>query len=215
MRTLPKRCLLNNVVIVSVNLCFYVLSKRSIHLPNVYFIIYNIVILTLSATYMRRDFGTDIFKLRFTASNIAKQVLIGLSLAFLLSLFFILIASIFEDISLFPQFSGPLDSRDIIFLVLLEIVVALAEEALFNYYLYDSLMLLLSQRYVLSNLVVAFIFAFSHWVLHGSVKQVLVAFVFRSFALLIREKFREDNAFYICSSMHFFYNLMAYFLFSI
>ncbi len=215
MRALPERCLLNNVVIVSVYLCFYVLSKHSIHLPYIYYIIFNIIILILSATYMRRDFGADIFKLRFTAVNITKQFSIGLSLAFLLSLFFILIASIFEDVSLFPPFSGLLDSSDIIFLVLLEIVVALAEEALFNYYLYDTLMLLLSRRYVLGSLVVAFVFSFSHWVLHGSIKQVLVAFVFRLFALLIRERFHEDNAFYICSSMHFFYNLMAYFLFSI
>lgn len=33
--------------------------------------------------------------------------------------------------------------------------------------------------------------------------------------LLVRQIFRRDNAFYICAGMHFFYNLMVFFVISI
>ena len=49
----------------------------------------------------------------------------------------------------------------------------------------------------------------------GSVKQVVIAFAFRLAALLVRQIFRRDNAFYICAGMHFFYNLMVFFVISI
>lgn len=215
MKTLPKRCLLHNAVILLVYLCFRVLSKHSTSLPNYSFIVYNGLILTLSAAYMYCDFNTNVFKLRFKIVNIFKQVILGLGFAFLLSLFFVCIAMMLEDISLFPQLQDPLDIQDIIFLVLLQIVVALAEEAFFNYYLYDTLMLLLRGNVVLSIIVTASLFSWGHWVSNGIVKQVVIAFVFRLTALLIRKRFHEDNAFYICSSMHFFYNLMSFFVFSI
>ena len=46
-------------------------------------------------------------------------------------------------------------------------------------------------------------------------KQVVIAFAFRLAALLVRQIFRRDNAFYICAGMHFFYNLMVFFVISI
>lgn len=38
---------------------------------------------------------------------------------------------------------------------------------------------------------------------------------FSQAALLVRQIFRRDNAFYICAGMHFFYNLMVFFVISI
>ena len=61
----------------------------------------------------------------------------------------------------------------------------------------------------------AALFAGVHWAMNGSVKQVVIAFAFRLAALLVRQIIRRDNAFYICAGMHFFYNLMVFFVISI
>ena len=61
----------------------------------------------------------------------------------------------------------------------------------------------------------AALFSGVHWAMNGSVKQVVIAFAFRLAALLVRQIFRRDNAFYICAGMHFVYNLMVFFVISI
>ena len=94
-------------------------------------------------------------------------------------------------------------------------IVALAEEAYFNYDLYDTLLRLFRGKAVWSMAAAAALFAGVHWAMNGSVKQVVIAFAFRLAALLVRQIFRRDNAFYICAGMHFFYNLMVFFVISI
>lgn len=215
MKTLSKRCFMHHAVIISAFICFCVLSKYFVSLPNIFFIIYNALILALSAAYMYCDFNTNIFKLRLTLSNMIRQAALGLGLAILLSVLFVSVAIVFEDVSLFPRLQAALDVQDVVCFVFLQIVVALAEEAFFNYYLYDTLMLLLRGKVVLSIMIAAALFSCAHWILNGSAKQAVVAFTFRMAALFIRKKRCEDNTFYICSSMHFFYNLMALFVFSI
>ena len=215
MKKMPKRCLGHHAVIISAFICFFILSKHFTSIPNIFFIIYNAFILVLSAAGEYCDFNTNIFKLRLTLPNISRQVLFGLGLATLLSLLFVSIAALFEDISLFPQLQATLTVQDVVFFVFLQIVVALAEEAFFNFYLYDTLVQLFRGSVALSTMIAATLFSCAHWVLNSSMKQAVVAFIFRVAALFIREKLYEDNAFYICSSTHFFYNLMAFFVFSI
>lgn len=215
MKTLPSKCLWHNVIIILIYVSFCTLSKHSTFLPNSFFVGYNGLILMLSVIYTRRDFRTNVFGLRSTISDAIRQVVIGFGAAILLSFLFACFAVMFEDVSLFPPLQGSLNAQDIIVFICLQIIIALAEEAFFNYYLYDTLMLLFSEKTVLSIIVDAFLFSFVHWVSNGRVKQVGIAFIFRLFALIVRKMFHKDNAFYICSSMHFFYNLTAYFIVSI
>ena len=81
--------------------------------------------------------------------------------------------------------------------------------------LYDTLMRLFRGKAVWSMAAAAALFAGVHWAMNGSVKQVVIAFAFRLAALLVRQIIRRDNAFYICAGMHFFYNLMVFFVISI
>ena len=113
---------------------------------------------------------------------------------------------LFEDISLFPR----LGIQNVASFILVQMIVALAEEAYFNYYLYDTLMRLFRGKAVWSMAAAAALFAGVHWAMNGSVKQVVIAFAFRLAALLVRQIIRRDNAFYICAGMHFFYNLMVF-----
>lgn len=215
MRTLPKGCLLHHAVVILFYSFFCVLSKRLSFIPNFIFITYNALILALSAVYLYSDFNMDIFMAKQTVPKMIRQIILGLGFAILLSGLFICVAIIFEDVSLFPCLQAALDAQDVVYLVFLQIIVALAEEAFFNYYLYDTIMFLFRGKVALSIMVVATAFSFAHWVLNCNLKQAVVAFVFRLAALFIRRKLYEDNTFYICSSMHFFYNLMAFFVFSI
>jgi len=138
-------------------------------------------------------------------------LVLGLSAAYMLAMVFAGVAMLFEDISLFPR----LGIQNAAGFILVQMIVALAEEAYFNYYLYDTLMRLFRGKAVWSMAAAAALFAGVHWAMNGSVKQVVIAFAFRLAALLVRQIFRRDNAFYICAGMHFFYNLMVFFVISI
>lgn len=82
---------------------------------------------------------------------------------------------LFEDISLFPR----LGIQNVAGFILVQMIVALAEEAYFNYYLYDTLMRLFRGKAVWSMAAAAALFAGVHWAMNGSVKQVVIAFAFR------------------------------------
>ena len=199
MKALPKYCLPHHAVLLLVYLSALFLTSRAANLPNLFYMAFNGLVLGLSAAYLRRDFETDLFRLKRTAANVVRQVLTGLGLGCLLAMVFAGVAMLFEDISLFPR----LGIQNAAGFILVQMIVALAEEAYFNYYLYDTLMRLFRGKAVV------------HWAMNGSVKQVVIAFAFRLAALLVRQIFRRDNAFYVCAGMHFFYNLMVFFVISI
>ena len=211
MKALPKHCLPHHAVLLLVYLSALFLTSRAASLPNLFYMAFNGLVLGLSAAYMRRDFDTDLFRLKRTAANVVRQVLTGLGLGCLLAVVVAGVAMLFEDISLFPR----LGIQNVAGFILVQMIVALAEEAYFNYYLYDTLMRLFRGKAVWSMAAAAALFAGVHWAMNGSVKQVVIAFAFRLAALLVRQIFRRDNAFYICAGMHFFYNLMVFFVISI
>ena len=212
MKVLPKHCLPHHAVLLLVYLsALFLTSRRAASLPNLFYMAFNGLVLGLSAAYLRRDFDTDLFRLKRTAANVVRQVLTGLGLGCLLAVVFAGVAMLFEDISLFPR----LGIQNVAGFILVQMIVALAEEAYFNYYLYDTLMRLFRGKAVWSMAAAAALFAGVPWAMNGSVKQVVIAFAFRLAALLVRQIFRRDNAFYICAGMHFFYNLMVFFVISI
>lgn len=189
------------------------IAKSSTALPNCFYLAFNLLLLILSAVYLYRDFHENVFRIKLTAANVIQQVGVGLGLGILFALVIVCIAAFFEDISLFPPHHNSWGY--VVFFVFLQLIIACAEEAFYNYYLYDSLILFTREDAVLSFLFTAAIFAFGHWAMNGIVKQTVVAFLFRSAALFVRKAFHKENAFYICSSMHFFYNLMVFFVFSV
>ena len=94
-----------------------------------------------------------------------RQVLTGLGLGCLLAMVFAGVAMLFEDISLFPR----LGIQNVAGFILVQMIVALAEEAYFNYYLYDTLMRLFRGKAVWSMAAAAALFAGVHWAMNGSV----------------------------------------------
>ena len=134
MKALPKHCLPHHAVLLLVYLSALFLTSRAANLPNLFYMAFNGLVLGLSAAYMRRDFDTDLFRLKRTAANVVRQVLTGLGLGCLLAMVFAGVAMLFEDISLFPR----LGIQNAAGFILVQMIVALAEEAYFNYYLYDQ-----------------------------------------------------------------------------
>lgn len=209
-----RRCLLHQGVILLVYICACALLKRGTSLPDGFFLFYNAAILALSAAFARRDFGENLFRIKWTAANVLRQVGTALAAAILFTLFVTGVAMLFEDVSLLPKAQTPPEARELLFTLLLQLVIALAEEAYFNYYLYDTLMLFDWQA-LWSSIITACLFASMHWILNGSMKQLLIAFAFRLAALLLRKVYRAENAFYACAGMHLLYNLMVFFVVSI
>ena len=159
MKALPKHCLLHHAVLLLVYLSALFLTSRAANLPNLFYMAFNGLVLGLSAAYLRRDFDTDLFKLKRTAANVVRQVLTGLGLGCLLAMVFAGVAMLFEDISLFPR----LGIQNAAGFILVQMIVALAEEAYFNYYLYDTLMRLFRGKAVWSMAAAAALFAGGHW----------------------------------------------------
>lgn len=84
MKALPKHCLPHHAVLLLVYLSALFLTSRAANLPNLY-MAFNGLVLGLSAAYLRRDFDTDLFRLKRTAANVVRQVLTGLGLGCLLA----------------------------------------------------------------------------------------------------------------------------------
>ena len=155
MKALPKHCLPHHAVLLLVYLSALFLTSRAANLPNLFYMAFNGLVLGLSAAYLRRDFDTDLFRLKRTAANVVRQVLTGLGLGCLLAMVFAGVAMLFEDISLFPR----LGIQNVAGFILVQMIVALAEEAYFNYYLYDTLMRLFRGKAVWSMAAAAALFA--------------------------------------------------------
>ena len=155
MKALPKHCLPHHAVLLLVYLSALFLTSRAANLPNLFYMAFNGLVLGLSAAYLRRDFDTDLFRLKRTAANVVRQVLTGLGLGCLLAMVFAGVAMLFEDISLFPR----LGIQNAAGFILVQMIVALAEEAYFNYYLYDTLMRLFRGKAVWSMAAAAALFA--------------------------------------------------------
>ena len=85
MKALPKHCLLHHAVLLLAYLSALFLTSRAANLPNLFYMAFNGLVLGLSAAYMRRDFDTDLFRLKRTAANVVRQVLTGLGLGCLLA----------------------------------------------------------------------------------------------------------------------------------
>ena len=66
MKALPKHCLPHHAVLLLVYLSALFLTSRAANLPNLFYMAFNGLVLGLSAAYMRRDFDTDLFRLKRT-----------------------------------------------------------------------------------------------------------------------------------------------------
>lgn len=74
MKALPKHCLPHHAVLLLVYLSALFLTSRAANLPNLFYMAFNGLVLGLSAAYMRRDFDTDLFRLKRTAANVVRQI---------------------------------------------------------------------------------------------------------------------------------------------
>ncbi|OUN25807.1 CPBP family glutamic-type intramembrane protease [Pseudoflavonifractor sp. An85] len=170
--------------------------------------IYNGLILWMSVAYLKQDFDIDI---RTPQGFSVKTVLSAAGLALLFAAAVVLFFFVFGEVSLFPPYR--IRISQLVLLLVLQLVVAFSEEALFRFYLYEWLHANMRNRW--GPIVIAsLLFALLHFVTGGIIKQTVISFVFSVYAFAIKRS-KIGCPYYLCSMTHFLYNMCAFFVFSI
>lgn len=96
--------------------------------------IYNGLILWMSVAYLKQDFAIDIRK---PYGFSVKMVLCAVGLALLFATEVVLLFFVFGEVSFFPPYR--IRISQLVLILVLQIVIAFSEEALFRFYLYEWL----------------------------------------------------------------------------
>lgn len=170
--------------------------------------IYNGLILWMSVAYLKQDFDIDIRKPHgFSVITVLCAVGFALLFAAAVVLFFF----VFGEVSLFPPYRIRIGQLALI--LVLQLVIAFSEEALFRFYLYEWLNANMGNRWV-PILIASLLFALLHFLTGGIIKQTVLSFVFSLYAFTIKRS-KIGCSYYLCSMTHFLYNMCAFFVFSI
>lgn len=195
-----------NLTVATVVVLLVNLAVREI--PYGVSLIYNGLVLWMSVAYLKQDFDIDIRK---PCGFSVKTVLCAVGLALIFAAVVVLFFAVFLEVSLFPPYQTHISQ--LVLLLILQLVIAFSEEALFRFYLYQWLNANLGNGWgpiVLASLL----FALLHFLTGGIVKQTLLSFVFSLYAFAIKRS-KMGCSYYLCSMTHFLYNMCAFFVFSI
>ena len=171
----------------------------------------NLVLLSVSNSLMKKDFGIEAFACR-NKRRIVTAFFNGFlyALLFAVAVFFTFAA--FQDVTFLVK-QGNLGFWSLFVWVIVQIITAFAEELFFRIYAYE-VFLSTFRRKLLSIVLISLMFAGVHIALHGNIKQFFVSLVFSFYAFGIKEK-RPDDSIYYLGWTHFIYNCLARFVFSV
>lgn len=117
--------------------------------------------------------------------------------------------SVFE-LKIFPQYLFKVNKVWILNQIMFQLVVALGEEILYRFYLYEKLLAFKVPEWI-SVVIVSSLFAYVHIYLHGGWFQAIIAFIFSIFTFVIKR--RDGNSYLMLVAIHLTYNLCYYFSF--
>lgn len=170
--------------------------------------IYNGLVLWMSVSYLKQDFEIDIRKPQGFS---VKTVLCAVGLALLFAAAVVLFFFLFGEVSLFPPYR--IRTNQLVLILVLQLVIACSEEALFRFYLYEWLHANMGNRWG-AVVIASLLFALLHFLTGGIIKQTVIAFVFSLYAFAIKRS-KIGCTYYLCSMTHFLYNMCAFFVFSL
>lgn len=165
-------------------------------------LIYNGLILGMSVSYLKQDFGIDI---RPPHGFSVKTVLCAVGLALVFVAAVVLFFFVFGNISL--SLPNHIYVSQLILFFILQLVIAFSEEALFRFYLYEWLNSFIRDT-LRSIMIASLLFSFLHFLTGGMLKQTILSFVFSLYAFAIKQR-RFKCPYYLCSLTHFIYNLFV------
>lgn len=171
---------------------------------------YNLVMLALSALFLKADFHLNPFRpTAWLPRTLGRGALLALAMAAAI----FLLGCLTRGVLLFPVRLWGHSVPILLQFFAIQVVVAFSEEALFRFYLYRCLLDTLRSRFW-AALLCSLLFAGVHIALNGIWIQFFVALgvslVF--FAVLQKE---PKNAYYLLVSAHFFYNLLVQLVFCV
>lgn len=134
-------------------------------------------------------------------------MLCAVGLALLFTAAVVLFFFVFGEISFFPLYR--IRISQLMRILVLQLVIAFSEEALFRFCLYVWLNANMGNRW--EGIVIAsLLFALLHFLTGGIIKQTLLSFVFSLYALVIKYS-KIGCSYYLCSMTHFLNNMCVFF----
>lgn len=190
--------------------CIYMITKVLEIRGFVFSLSYNLLMLALSALFLKADFNLNPFRPK---SSLPRTLGWGALLALAMAAALFLLGCLTGGVILFPVRLWGHSVPILLRFFAIQIVVAFSEEALFRFYLYRCLLDTL-RRPFWAALLASLLFAGVHIALNGIWIQFFVALgVSLVFFAVLRKK--PENAYYLLVSAHFFYNLLVQLVFCI
>ncbi len=173
--------------------------------------LYQIVTFLSSAWLLKIDFNFFIFKDQQAFS--IKKIIIGVACGFGFAVAIIVFFALVREVTLFPQYVFEMTCGGIVNQIIFQLFVALAEECMFRFYLYEALVHLMIPKWIV-GIILSLSFAWAHLFMQSGWIPFGTSLIFSLFAFLIKIKNR-DNLYIQLVMMHFIYDLCCCFIFSI
>ncbi len=188
--------------------CVYIITKVLEIRGFVFSLSYNLLMLALSALFLKADFDLNPFR---PGAPLPRTLGRGALLALAMAAALFLLGCLTGGVLLFPVRLWGHSVPILLRFFAIQIVVAFSEEALFRFYLYRCLLDTL-RRPFWAALLTSLLFAGVHIALNGIWIQFFVALgVSLVFFAVLRKK--PENAYYLLVSAHFFYNILVQLVF--
>ncbi len=173
--------------------------------------LYQIFTLCSCVCLLDSDFNFSIFKDQnaFSVKKILAGAACGLGFAVAVIVFFALVS----EVTLFPQYVFEMTGGMVFNQIIFQLLVALAEESMYRFYLYEGLSRLKIPGWI-AEIVLSLLFAFGHLYHNGRWMQFGIALVFSLAAFRIKMKNR-GNSYLLLTAMHYTYDLCCCFIFTI
>lgn len=194
-------------------LCFYILFGYLVSIGMIqssYFktLAVNLCILFGSDFFLKKDFAVDAFRRK---ASVPKLLFKGLLYALIFSVSIWCVFTLFERTT-FIVTGRYFGFWNLCLWLIAQIIIAFAEEIFFRIYCYEVLCSILKKT-ALSAVLIAFVFAGTHFLMNGNWKQFVVAFSFSLYAFYIKSKNPEDTL-HLLGWSHFFYNCLVWYVFA-
>lgn len=171
-------------------------------------LIYNLLMLALSALFLKADFQLNPFR---PTAPLPRTLGWGALLALAMAAVIFLLGFLFRVVNLLPVLAGGYDVPRLLRFFAIQIVVACSEEALFRFYLFRCLLDAFRSRFW-AALLVSLLFAGVHIAFNGIWIQFFIALGISLVFFAVLQK-QPKNAYYLLVSAHFFYNLLVQLVF--
>lgn len=199
-----KRVIFSFITIIFVNMIFLIYAKpNGISYFEAY--LYHFFIVYYCSLFLKNEFGTVFLD---TNENLLATSFLGVVCGCLLAIVVMLLfKSFFVRTPIHSPMSVTLILRILNYFIF-QFLVAISEEVLFRFYLYEEFGFLGIKK-LMNVLICSFLFAYAHFYLTRNFLQFVITFTISLFLFYLKNKI---NSFNLLIVTHFVYNIVINFL---